>query len=208
MSLTDTQIWDLAKKMSVPLVFCDFKDNLAKTKLKYNKFYIINMENEFDEDGQRNEGSHYTAFQINKYPTGKVEGVYFDPFGVPPPQIVQKFCGLPHLPYNTKDIQSLMNSACGWYSLAFGHFINAWENRTKDLYTDCAGFTDLFDDLDKTHSHHRNEWVLKNFFRPADAEVRAKNPVDIFKAGDIRHIADPDSIEGEDDDKAHIKIRV
>jgi len=201
MSLSDTQIWDLAKKMSIPLVFCDFKDNLAKTKLKYNKFYIINMENEFDEDGQRNEGSHYTAFQINKYPTGKIEGVYFDPFGMPPPQIVQKFSGLPHLPYNTKDIQSLMNSACGWYCLAFGHFINAWEGRTKDLYTDCAGFTDLFDDLNKTASHHRNEWVLKNFFRPADAKLRAENPVEIFKAGDIRHIADPNSIDGEDDDK-------
>ena len=208
MSLTDTQIWDLAKKMSVPLVFCDFKDNLAKTKLKYNKFYIINMENEFDEDGQRNEGSHYTAFQINKYPTGKIEGVYFDPFGMPPPQIVQKFCGLPHLPYNTKDIQSLMNSACGWYCLAFGHFINAWDGRTKDLYTDCAGFTDLFDDLNKTISHHRNEWVLKNVFRPADAKVREANPVDIFKAGDIKHIANPDSIDGEDDDAPHIKIRV
>ena len=200
MSLTDTQIWDLAKKMSVPLVFCDFKDNLAKHHLKYNKFYIINMENEFDEDGQRNEGSHYCCFQINKYPTGKTEGVYFDPFGMPPPQIVQKFCGLPHLPYNTKDIQSLMNSACGWYCLAFGHFINAWEGRTKDLYTDCGGFTDLFDDLNKQVSHHRNEWVLKNFFRPADAELRAKNPVEIFKAGDIRQIADPDSIDGEDDD--------
>jgi hypothetical protein len=207
MSLTDTQIWDLAKKMSVPLVFCDFKDNLAKTKLKYNKFYIINMENEFDEDGKRNEGSHYTAFQINKYPTGKIEGVYFDPFGMPPPQIVQKFCGLPHLPYNTKDIQSLMNSACGWYALAFGHFINAWDGRTKDLYTDCAGFTDLFDDLNKTASHHKNEWVLKNFFRPADAKVREANPVDIFKAGDIKHIADPDSIDGQDED-AHIRIKV
>ena len=43
MSLTDTQIWDLAKRMDIPLVFCDFKDNLATEKLQYNKSYIINM---------------------------------------------------------------------------------------------------------------------------------------------------------------------
>ena len=202
MSLSDTQIWDLAKKMKIPLVFCDFKDKLKGKKLQHNKFYIINMENEFDEDGHRNEGSHYTAFQINKYhSTGNIKGVYFDSFGQPPPEIVKKFSGLAHLPYNTKDIQSLMNSACGWYCLAWGHFINSYEERSKDLYTDCENFTDLFDDLDKSCEHHKNEWVLKHFFRSSDPEVRKKNPVEIFKAGDIRHIANPESISGQDEDK-------
>jgi hypothetical protein len=205
MSLTDTQIWELAKKMKTPLVFCDFKDQLEGKKLQYNKFYIINMENEFDEEGRRNEGSHYTAFQVNKYPNGKKEGVYFDPFGMPPPQIVEKFCGLAHLPYNTKDIQSIMNSACGWYCLAWGHYINSFENRTKHLYTDCADFTDLFEDLSKSTAHHKNEWVLKHFFRPADAEVRKRNPIEIFGEGDItpvdiNQIANINSISSEDSD--------
>jgi len=199
MSLTDTQIWDLAKKMKVPLVFCDFKTALTKKKLQYNKFYIVNLEDEFDEDGTRNEGSHYTAFQINKYPNGKIEGCYFDPFGVGPPQVVDKFSGLSKLPYNTKDIQSLMNGACGWYCLAWGHFINSFEGRTKHLYTDCSNFTDLFEDLSKSTAHHKNEWVLKHFFRPAEEHLRT--PIDIFGKGAITSIAYPNTIDGEDEDK-------
>jgi hypothetical protein len=200
MSLTDTQIWDLAKKMKTPLVFCDFKDKLKGKKLQHNKFYIINMENEFDEDGTPNQGSHYCAFQVNKYPSGKVQGCYFDPFGIAPPQIVQTFCGLPHLPYNTKDIQSLMNSACGWYCLAWGHFINSYDERTKDLYTDCANFTDLFEDLSTSTAHHKNEWVLKHFFRSSDPNERNHQPIEIFGAGDISSVADPETITSENSD--------
>ena len=172
--LSDTQIWDLAEKMDVPLVFCDFKDKLDKKKIQYNKSYIINMEDEYDADGERNSGSHYTCFQVNKYPSGKVQGLYFDSFGQPPPKSVLSFCGVGHLPYNTKDIQSLMNSACGWYCLAFLHYINAYENRTKDLYSDCEDFTELFEDLCKSTDHLKNEWILKHFFRSADPAKRSK----------------------------------
>jgi hypothetical protein len=49
------------------------------------------MEDEFDEDGMRNEGSHYVCFQANKYPTGKKEYIYFDSFGMSPPQEVIDF---------------------------------------------------------------------------------------------------------------------
>ena len=93
MPLTDTQVRDLEKLMGVPLVFCGFKTELEDKKLQYNKSYIVNLEDEFDEYGHPNEGSHYTCFQINKYPNGKKLGVYFDSFGKPPPQIVDKFAG-------------------------------------------------------------------------------------------------------------------
>lgn len=193
--LTDTQIWDLAERMKVPLVFCDFKDRLAKKKLQYNKSYIINMENELDEDGHKNEGSHYTCFQVNKYPNGKKEGIYFDSFGQPPPQIVETFTGM-KLPYQTKDIQSLMNSACGWYCLAFLHFINASEYRSKHLYTDCEDFTDLFDDLNKTNNHLKNEYVLKHFFRSEDPAKR--KPVEVGEGWVSQGGADPNTIVSED----------
>ena len=180
MSLTDTQIIDLAKKMNIPLVCVDFKDNLAKMKLQYNKSYIINMEDEFDKDGEKNEGSHYVCFQVNKYSNGKVEGVYMDSFGEDCPQIVKKFCGM-DLPYNHKDIQSLMNSACGWYCLAFLHYINAYEHRTKDLMTDSEHFTDLFDDLNTSKEHLKNEYILKHFFQSSDASRR--RPIEIGGKG-------------------------
>ena len=197
MSLTDTQIWDLAKRMNIPLVFCDFKDNLPLTgDLKYNKAYIINMENEYDQNGEPNEGSHYTCFQVNKYPNGRKEGVYFDSFGQPPPQIVDKFCGM-KMPYQKKDIQSLMNSACGWYSLAFLHYINSYEGRSKHLYTDCETFTEMFDDLNVSVDHLRNEYILKHFFRSVDPATR--KPVDV--GGSFKKIVtDINTIDGEDED--------
>jgi len=187
MSLTDIQIRDLAKRMNVPLVFCGFKDEL-KGKLKYNKSYIINMENEFDKDGERNSGSHYTCFQVNKYPNGKCEGVYFDSFGQPPPKIVEQFAG--KLPYCDKDIQSLMNSACGWYCLAFLHFINASPYKAGHIYTDASVFTDMFDDLNKSTDHLKNEYILKHFFRSNDPEIRKKNPVTINGMGADRIITE------------------
>jgi hypothetical protein len=200
MSLTDTQIKDLAKRMRVPLCFIGFKDELKGQKLKYNKSYIINMENEFDEDGERNQGSHYTCFQVNKYPNDKKEGLYFDSFGMPPPTIVEEFCGM-KLPYATKDIQSLMNSACGWYCLAFLHYINSAESRSGDLYHDAGEFTDIFDDLSKSCDHLKNEFLLKHFFRSADPEKRT--PVEMKGMNVVKDPsvpADPKTIITENDD--------
>jgi hypothetical protein len=194
MSLTDIQIWDLAKRMRVPLVFCGFKTELRTKRLQYNKAYIVNLEDEFDELGFKNEGTHYTCFQVNKYPNGKKQGVYFDSFGQPPPQIVDAFVGF-KLPYNTKDVQSLMNSACGWYCLAFLHYINSYDGRSKDLYTDCEDFTDMFDDLNKSCDHLKNEYILKHFFRSEDANKR--KPVEVA-GGNFYKAPNPNSIISED----------
>lgn len=108
--------------MNIPLVFCGFKTELRTKLLQYNKAYIVKLEDEFDENGLKNEDTHYTCFQVNRYPNGRKQGVYFDSFWQPPTQIVDAFVGF-KWPYNTKDIQSLMNSACGRYCHAFLHFI-------------------------------------------------------------------------------------
>ena len=81
MSLTNFQLEELAEKMNFPLEGCYFKDEVPD-KLEYNKCYIVNLENELDENGEPNSGSHWTCFQINKYKSGVKEGIYFDPFGV------------------------------------------------------------------------------------------------------------------------------
>jgi hypothetical protein len=136
-------------------------------KLKPNRSYIINLEDEYDSDGEQNDGSHYTAFQYNKC-DGEYKVVYFDSYGVSPPDEVLKFCGINAIPFNTKDIQSLLSDACGWYCLAFLHYINAFEGRTKCLYSDCEGFTELFHDLNVETDAKYNEFVLKLFFKSPD----------------------------------------
>jgi hypothetical protein len=169
--LSDQEIWGLAERMRVPLVFCNFKDQLKKKPLQYNKSYVVNLENKYDDEGKRNEGSHYVCFQVNKYANGKVEPIYFDSFGQPQPDTITEFVG-GIMPHNDKDVQSLMNSACGWYCLAFLHYINEYQGRTHDLYTDARHFISMFDDLNKSINHIKNEYILKQFFRSADPALR------------------------------------
>jgi hypothetical protein len=180
MSLTDFQIEELGRKMKFPLEQVCFKDELPH-KIKYNKSYVINLEDEIGPDGKPNVGTHWCCFQVNKYPSGKIEPIYFDPYGMPPPEIVKKTiertCGQ-KLPYCEKDIQSLMNNACGWYCCAFLHWINSGFAKSGDLYQDTGTFLELFDDLNKSVDFKKNEYVLKHFFQPKDPKLRKE--IDVF----------------------------
>jgi hypothetical protein len=192
MSLTDYQIKDLSKRMSIPLEDVVFKDEL-ETPLEYNKAYIINIEDSVDENGNQNDGTHWTYLQCNKYPNGKIESIYFDPYGAPPPEnikrVVKETTKQNGLPYTEIDIQSLMNNACGYYCLALGHFINSSKYRSNDLYTDVNDFLSLFDDLNKSVDFKKNEYVLKHFFRSSDPSMRRE----------IEVIAPIDKITNEDE---------
>jgi len=172
MALSNDQLFNLAKKMNVPLVFADFKDQLKYHKLKHNKFYIVNLEDEYNQDGKPNEGSHWTCFQSNRYPNGKIENVYMDSMGMPAPIEVQEFLHQKEVPYNKKNIQSIVADICGYYCLGFGHFINDFKGRTGDLYSDTNHFLDLFEDLDKSVDFKKNEFILKHFFRSSDPKER------------------------------------
>lgn len=178
--LTNFDIEKLAKRMDVPLAFCGFKDDLPKT-IKPNKYYCINMEDEFDKDGERNDGSHWTGFIVQKNATGKVTPLYFDSFGSPPPQIVTKTIQKnfdKKIDWTTPDVQSLMSNACGWYQLAWAHYCLGSEYRTGNLKEDTADFLDNFEDLNKSCDFKKNEWVLKHFFRAKDPALR--KPVDVL----------------------------
>ena len=185
--LSDKQIEELSTKMNIPLEEVIFKDECPKTFL-FNKSYVINLEDTYKEDGTLNNGSHWTCLQVNKYPNGKIEGIYFDPFGIAPPteiiECYKRTTDKSHMPHNTKDIQSLMSNACGWYCCAFLHFINNFSHRSKDLYQDTENFLDLFDDLNKSIDFKKNEYMLKHFFVPKDKSLRKE----------IEVIASPDNI--------------
>lgn len=203
--LTDSQLEELSVKMNIPLKDIIFKDQ-TPSKFEFNKSYIINLEDEFDEGGNLQSGSHWTCLQINKYPNGTIQGIYFDPFGIAPPQDIldcyKRTTGKNHFPYNTKDIQSLMNNACGWFCCAFLHFINNFSHRSKDLYQDTDNFLEFFDDLNKSIDFKKNEFILKHFFQPKDPAKRRE----------IEVIANPDTIytdnNGERPDMMNIPVKV
>ena len=186
MSLTNTQLNDLAKRMGFKLEAVVFKSELKDMKLKHNVGFICNLEDEYDSDGERNDGSHYTCFQSNKNVNGKVENIYFDSYGIAPPEEVLDFLGVKHVPYNTKDLQSLTAHTCGWYCLSFLYYINVYPERTKSLYDDCEHYTDLFLDLNTNSDHKYNEYVLRHFFQSSNPKIRAANPVSVFSPVDFR----------------------
>lgn len=176
--LTDHQIEDLAQRMKVPLGGVEFKDLLPK-RLEVNKVYIINLQDSENDDGDDNQGTHWTMAYIRQTPKNQLHPIYFDPYGCPPPEnvknIIEKQCNM-KCPYTEKDIQSLMNNACGFYCLAMAHFICASKYRTNDLYRDVDDFMDIFDDLNKSIDWKKNEYILMQFFRAEDPTMR--KPID------------------------------
>jgi hypothetical protein len=206
--LTDVQIEDLAKRMNVPLEGCFFKDELPTPK--FNKVYIINLQDSEDEQGNQNSGTHWTMLYIRQTPKGQLQPIYFDPYGAPPPEnvknLVEKACKL-KCPYTTKDIQSLMNNACGFYCLALAHFICASRYRTNDLYTDVDQFMDLFDDLNHSIDWKKNEYILKHFFQSEDPSKRKE--IDVFQGHDFyEKIVKEDEKGGVDIMKLPVDIKM
>lgn len=207
MSLTDSQIFDLAKRMQIPMADVCFKDEL-EAPLQVNKFYVINIEDSIDKDGNPSDGTHWTCFQINKYPNEKMEAIYFDPYGAPPPENVKKCIKettkQTGVPYTEKDVQSLLNNACGFYCLALGHFINASKFRSGSLYDDVASFMDMFDDLNKSIDFKKNEYILKHFFRSEDPELRRE--IEVIKPTDS--ITSEDTKGGVDMFKLPVDVKI
>jgi hypothetical protein len=173
--LTDGQIKEIAPRMSIPLEWIGFKSDLPSV-IKPNRSYIVNLDNETDLDGDDNEGTHWTCFQVVETPNGKMEAIYFDSYGISPPEIVKshikKSFGITYIPYTTKDIQSLMSNACGYYCLAFLHFINGSPYRNGNLFDDVERFLSMFLDLNKSNDFKHNEYILKHFFLSKDPSKR------------------------------------
>ena len=192
MSLSDSQIKELCLRMKIPFGDCCFKDELPE-ELEFNKGYFINLEDSVDQDGKPAYGTHWTFVECVKYPSGETCAIYFDPYGVSPPEnvkrVVKNTIKKEGLPYTKKDIQSLMNNACGYYCLAFAHFINSSKFRTCRLYDDVENFIELFEDLNTSTDFKKNEYILKMFFRSEDPALRKE--IDIISSEDV-----PGEIDG------------
>ena len=171
--LTNFELINLASKMNMPLERICFKNELSEEPLKYNVGYIINSQDDTDEDtGEENMGAHWTALYVAKLKDGRIQPLFFDSFGSLPAEDIKKYVAPHYLPHLTKDIQSLMSDVCGFYCLAFLYFVSASHYMTGHLYQDAETFIDLFDDLNKSNDWKRNEWILSQFFQAKDPRLR------------------------------------
>jgi len=187
--LTDRQLDELCVKMKIPIERICFKDKLSQQPLKYNRAYIINLEDMKDELGEQNDGSHWTAFQVQKTKNGKLLPMYFDSYGMPPPKDVIDFIGQ-YVPYSKIDIQSLMADYCGYACAAWLHYINAFHERTGDIYIDTGHFLEMFDDLNESCDFKKNEYIIKLFFQSEELALRKE--IDVGLGADIDEISKDD----------------
>jgi len=197
--LNNFQMLELAPKMGIPLKGVYFKDELKADDLEVGKSYVINLSDEKDEDGEQNIGSHWVALHIGKL-DGKICPMYFDSYGVGPPEDIKNIVEKrfkKKINFTTKNVQSIVTDACGWFCMAWLHFINKFYNRTGNILVDSALFLDLFEDLDKSTDWKKNEFILKLFFQ--EPGQKAKGMDKIFK--DMT----PDDIT-KNDDKITIPI--
>jgi hypothetical protein len=76
-----------------------------------------------------------------------------------------------------------MNNACGFYCLAFAHYINSSIFRTGNVFHDVECFLELFEDLNKSTDFKKNEYILKMFFRSEDPALRKE--IDVISNEDV-----------------------
>ena len=155
-ALSDIQLTELAKKLKFNLNGIYFADEIKSEDLRPGN-YIINTSPKFDASGNQNPGTHWVCTIITKR-DGKVWIQYMDPFGQPPSENLKKFVDKKwrrRINYTTKDIQSLMDSVCGWYCCAYLHYIHQIPNRTKDVLYDTAIWLNFFVDLE-TDTNYKN----------------------------------------------------
>lgn len=144
--LSSHDIEVLCEKLELPLVKVCSKDQLGKQRQVGS--YYVNMEDSKDGDG-----SHWVLAKIycdeereeNKVRKGDdliCNALYFDPFGISPPKEVVEFLK-PFNPIdiNTKQIQSVNTSQCGWYCLLCDYYLEH-ERHFKTYKQDFRSFCD------------------------------------------------------------------
>jgi len=146
--LSNFDIIDLCKKMKIPLVNVISKDE--ENLFKKNGNYIINLDN------HNQKGSHWTALVMTKN-----DCLYMDSFGMNMPQEVEDFLKKKYkkdtINYNTKIIQDINSTYCGYFCIAF--LKSNKRNRNKSLMQKLKAYQNLF-----STETNKNDKLLVNFF--------------------------------------------
>lgn len=159
--LSNHDIDELVKKMDIKnFKGCFYKDKLKK--IHPNSSYIINLNSELDEKGNRNGGSHWVALVTDDMK----KAFYFDSYGEAEPNEIRHLAKSSQyrIGHSTKNIQSLMSNLCGFFCLGLIYFLSVSKFRTGNMINDASVYLDLFEDLDKVDDVYKNEFILSLFF--------------------------------------------
>lgn len=158
--LSNVDLEEAAKKYNIPLAGVYSKD-LLPHKLQKGFGYIINLENSVDSQGGQLPGTHWCAIYCSTN-----MGLYFDPFGFPPPIQVENSLKntYPSRPYymNATEIQSIRTSVCGYYCIYFIWYMNRYKQRILEPK---KRFQKLVDEFNDTSPSKNREILEKNLKR-------------------------------------------
>ena len=148
--LSNFDIIELCNQMNINLIDCLPKDML-KLKKPVNGGYVINLDNSTSDKG----GTHWVSLWIDNN-----QACYFDPFGTLPPKEIIIFCKKKVFVYSKDQVQNVDQSCCGYYCIAFLHFIN-YKRIKNNLKTSLNLFLKPFD-LDNTT---KNDNILQDYLK-------------------------------------------
>jgi hypothetical protein len=119
--------------------------------------YIINLENDRDDNGLLNNGSHWLGLFVDNQNTC----CFFDSFGFAPAIEIVTFMrkSKKKIYFNEKQVQNINSSSCGLYAFSFCLYMSNNANSgksTEDVFED---FIDLFSENDS-----KNEKILKDLY--------------------------------------------
>lgn len=122
--LNTTDLIEIADKNNLQVEDVIDQYNLKNIRCQNNTSYIININNRIDPMG------HWTALFINN---GTAH--FFDSFAAPPPKYVLDFVKREGYKcvWNTNDIQFLKDVSCGFFCLAFIHFMQHGRGSMDDF---------------------------------------------------------------------------
>jgi hypothetical protein len=164
---SNTDLEELLKNLKITnFQGCYFKDEL--NELKPNSSYIINLQSEFNDKGNRNNGTHWVALVTDN----RSNAIYFDSFGSPPPTSIIKLLKKYKYKYGytNKVIQNIRSDLCGYFAVAFIYFLTKHPSRTTNINKNTNIFINVFEDLNKVQSV-KNEYILALFFKKRNKTI-------------------------------------
>lgn len=155
--LSNFDIGNVLERNGIPLVYIGFKDKLIGTHLQVGS-YVLNMADSDDGTG----GTHWICFLVERI-NGIHHVVYFDPFGLDPPEIVKKYVSKidDDIVYNNEQLQNENSSICGWYVIYFIYYMNKMKQQEQDIYKRFRLFLRLFSTRPED-----NRTLLKEYLKP------------------------------------------
>ena len=164
--LTNFQLIDLAKKLNINLVNVCSKDELNKVIPKVGG-YIINLENSYN-----GYGTHWCSFLIYEEIDGNMNGLYHDSYGIRPPIEVENYIkqiSNKKIGYNTRQIQKIETTECGWYALNWLYCMQ-YKRQSNNMIEDYNIYMNKF-----SNDLNQELKILKELFKPWNVNFYSKS---------------------------------